>query len=210
MRRLDNVRSRISPVMCGRELDVFSERGCFYYSTLPTLYRKTLKPKTYEISRNQAGNYPPPKIPTTHGEVTSDPSNSRILFSDWEVRSFTVADMSEMKLDKAEFAYISACHTANTRNFALLDEAIHMAKACQLAGFPTVVGTLWHIPDKDSAGVAKDVYCAMLNADRLDVLKAAKGLHFAVWKIRDSSTQDSGRKKLDDTLTWAAFVHVGA
>ena len=127
-----------------------------------------------------------------HGEVTLDPSKSRLLFSDWETRPFTVADMSEIKLDKAEFAYLSACHTAYNGNFALLDEGIHMAKAFQLAGFPTVVGTLWQIPDKDSAGVAKDVYRGMLNGNKLEVLKAGKALHFAVRKVRDCVGQDRG------------------
>ena len=93
-----------------------------------------------------------------HGEVDPDPSKSRILFSDWEIDSFSVADMAQRKLDQAELAYISACHAANNRNLQLLDESIHMAGAFQLAGFPTVIGTLWKIEDEHSAEVAKWVY----------------------------------------------------
>lgn len=78
-----------------------------------------------------------------------------MLFSDWETDSFSVADMAEKALDNAELAYISACQAANSRNFKLLDESIHMAGAFQLAGFPTVVGTLWQIQDKHSAEIAR-------------------------------------------------------
>lgn len=143
-----------------------------------------------------------------HGEVNPDPSKSCILFSDWKNNSFSVSDMARKNLKQTELAYIAACHTADNWNLNLLDESIHMAAACQLAGFPTVIGTLWHIPDTLSVSIAQDVYNAMLIGDKLVVRKAAQGLHFAVRKARNQSLQRWGSKGLDP-MAWAPYVHVG-
>ena len=131
-----------------------------------------------------------------HGKVDSDPPKSCILFSDWESIPFSVFDMTSEKFDRAELAYISACHAANSRNLALLNKAIHTAGACQLAGVPTFIGISWQIPDVHSARIAKDVYLAMLTGNRLDIRKAERGLHFAVRKIRDESLERNGSEHL--------------
>jgi CHAT domain-containing protein len=140
-----------------------------------------------------------------HGEVNLDPSKSRLLFSDWETKSFFVADMAQKKLDQAELAYISACHTANNRNVQLLDESIHMAGAFQLAGFQTVIGTLWRIEDEHSVEVAKCVYHAILTAeDKLNIRNAARGLHFAIRKLRELLLKKS-RSTTSGPVTWAPY-----
>lgn len=90
-----------------------------------------------------------------HGEVDPNPSKSRILLSDWEIDPLSVADMAVIKLHNGHLAYLSTCHAANNRNLALLDEAMHMAGSCQLAGFPVVVGTLWQVSGEFSARVAE-------------------------------------------------------
>jgi tetratricopeptide (TPR) repeat protein len=144
-----------------------------------------------------------------HGEATPNPSESRILFSDWEGNPFSAGEMTGLNLEKAELAYISACHTASNRDFTLLDEQIHIAGAFQLAGFPSVIGTMWHVSDEHSAEVAKSVYRAMLTRDnKLQVREAARGLHFAVREIRDAQLRES-RYQSSDPLTWAAYIHVG-
>ena len=144
-----------------------------------------------------------------HGEATQNPSESRILFSDWEDNPFSVGDIAALNLGDAELAYISACHTANNRDFTLLDEQIHVAGSFQLAGFPSVIGSMWHISDDRSLEVTKCVYSAMLTRDgKLRVSEAARGLHFALRTIRDAELQQS-KHQSSDPLTWAAYVHVG-
>ena len=146
-----------------------------------------------------------------HGDVNPDPSKSRILFSDWETDSFSVSDMAEIKLNQGQLAYLSTCHAANNRKLELLDEAIHMAGACQLAGFPTVIDTLWQIPAEQSATIAECVYRAMLTEDKLDIRKAADGLHFAIRKvmIREESKWAGGSRIIDGPMAWAPYIHVG-
>lgn len=145
-----------------------------------------------------------------HGEVNSDPSKSLILFADWKSNPLTVADMTSENLGHAQMAYISCCHGANNRNFALLDEGIHMAGACQLAGFPTVVGTLWKVGDMYSATVAESLYRVILTPEeKLDVRRAAWGLHLAIRKVREESKWVRGLKIFDDPMAWAPYIHVG-
>jgi CHAT domain-containing protein len=145
-----------------------------------------------------------------HGTAEDDPSQSLLLLADWETDPFTVADMVEMKLDRAQLAYISACHGANNRKLSLLDEAIHMAGACQLAGFPSVIGSLWRIPDKYGPTVAREVYSHMLGTEgELNVQKAAAALHFAIRKLRGMLTRKVARKEITDVMGWALYLHVG-
>ena len=57
----------------------------------------------------------------------------------------------------AEFAYLSACSTAEAALEAT-DEAHHLTAALQAAGFPHVIGTLWGAIDDTGAIVAKQYY----------------------------------------------------
>jgi tetratricopeptide (TPR) repeat protein len=135
-----------------------------------------------------------------HGEPNRNPSESKILLADWETDPFSVAEMASLKLDHVRFAYLSACHAASNFNFGLLDEAIHMAGACQLAGFPTVIGTLWQVLDKVSASLAESLYGTLLtDGGIIDFRRAARALHFA---IREELEQAS-------PIVWAPYIHIG-
>ena len=86
---------------------------------------------------------------------------------------------------------------------SLLDEAIHLTSACQLAGFPHVVGTLWEINDAVSAEVAAMFYAGLRTEDgSLDTSRAARALHGAVRLLRE---QYPGTPSM-----WAAYIHAGA
>ncbi len=130
-----------------------------------------------------------------HGEVDVDrPSTSRLLLHDHDTRPFTVADVIRLRLETAEFAYLSACSTARPGAF-LLDEAIHLTSAFQLAGFRHVVGTLWPVSDTEAAAIAGDVYAAIDISD-CDI---ALAVHTA---IRDARSRW-------DVSSWASHIHSG-
>lgn len=113
-----------------------------------------------------------------HGEVDTDPSKSQILLRDWEFSPCTVSSLSKLiNLRQATFAYISTCHAAQSRHINLLDESINIAGGFLLAGFPSVIGTMWQIEDKRSVEIARSVYSSMSIGDgKLDIRKAAHGL----------------------------------
>lgn len=133
-----------------------------------------------------------------HGMWAPDPSQSFICLADWKRNALSVVNMVKLKLDHAQFAYLSACHGSNNRELTLLDEEIHMAGACQLAGFPSVIGALSKITDVYSPVIAEDVYRAMKMDNRLDVQKGAYGLHHGLRKIRQETRSEKGAKGLDD------------
>ena len=53
------------------------------------------------------------------------------------------------QLPDAEFAFLSACHTAELTDESIADEMLHLAAAMQLCGFRNVVGTMWAMADTD-------------------------------------------------------------
>jgi hypothetical protein len=145
-----------------------------------------------------------------HGNSLSDPSQSHLMQEDYPL---TVADLTSLRLEEGQLAYLSACYSADNRAVNLLDEGIHLVGACQLSGFPYVIGPLWRINDSHSAILAKRVYQHMLDVSgRIDVRKSSEALHLAVLKLRSEIRSVAGfsRAASVDPIVWAAFVHVGA
>ncbi|MER5198502.1 CHAT domain-containing protein [Streptomyces sp. NPDC002755] len=142
---------------------------------------------------------------------TQDPSACRILTHDHTTRPLTVTDVAGLRLDGAHLAYLSACATSATRQ-DLVDEAVHITGAFQLAGFRHVVGTLWPVGDELAPEMATSFYAAL--AERAQTSTGPAGA--------DSRTEDDRvALALHATVTdlhhryawfpalWAAHIHVG-
>jgi CHAT domain-containing protein len=135
-----------------------------------------------------------------HGESDlSDPSASHLLLADYRTRPLTVLDLTRARLEEAELAFLSACTTART-GAALPDEPIHLAAACQLAGYRHVIASLWPIGDEDTAALTKYFYTTLADASR-DVNAAATALHEATRKLRLIYRDRPSR--------WAPYLHSG-
>jgi CHAT domain-containing protein len=110
-------------------------------------------------------------------------------------------------LHTAEFAFLSACHTAEMTEGGVMDEGLHLAAAVQYCGFRSVVGTMWAMVDEDGQELAENFYKALFSNSRRDQgipyhERSAKALRSAVKKLR---------RKRDITLErWVNFVHYGA
>jgi len=141
-----------------------------------------------------------------HGESNpNDPSKSRLLLQDWKADPLSVVDITALNMPDAAIAYLSACSAADIQVESLLDEGIHLAGAFQLAGFPSVVGTLWHISDEHSATVAVDVYRALCEkSGRMNPDDVAGALHLAVRKLRAEM-----QGKSENSLFWSPYIHMG-
>jgi tetratricopeptide (TPR) repeat protein len=113
----------------------------------------------------------------------TDPSRSKLLLLD---HPLTVASLATIRLDHVQLAYLSACQTSRNASMALLDEAIHLTSAFQLAGFPHVIGTLWKIDDP-TAGYVTDVFYRHLQTEPsvFDTTACARALHGTIRGLRD-------------------------
>ncbi|MFI6744479.1 CHAT domain-containing protein [Nonomuraea sp. NPDC050451] len=133
-----------------------------------------------------------------HGHTdTDDLSRSRLLLHDHQDAPLSVATLAQVTLHHASLAYLSACGTAAAPPTELMDEAVHLASAFQLAGFSQVVGTLWEINDRVAVQVA-DLFYAGLGTNTGRVPHA---LHHAIRTIRERFPATPS--------FWAAHIHVG-
>ncbi|KAI9457830.1 CHAT domain-containing protein [Lactarius psammicola] len=119
----------------------------------------------------------------------------------------TLLEIVRSDLPTAEFAFLSACHTAEVTKGSIVDEGLHLAAAVQYCGFRSVVGTMWAMVDKDGRDLAEHFYKALFSTSRRDQgipyhERSAKALRFAVKKLR--------RKRRMTLERWVNFVHYGA
>jgi hypothetical protein len=139
-----------------------------------------------------------------HGQTDpEEPSRSQLLLHDHRSDPLTVAALASLDLKDARLAYLSACTTARMSGTRLLDEAIHLASAFQLAGFPHVIGTLWEINDMSAVVIADAFYAGLTGPDgSVDPHSAARALHHATRSQRD--------ERPADPYFWASHIHVGS
>jgi CHAT domain-containing protein len=130
------------------------------------------------------------------------PSRSTLLLHDHEKEPLSVGALAFAVPANAHLAYLSACETAHVAAADLGDEAIHLASAFQLAGYPNVIGTLWQVNDCIAAVIAENVYAGMARPNgTLQTAAAAEVLHEVIRAIR---AEKPGLPSL-----WAAHIHAG-
>jgi CHAT domain-containing protein len=116
----------------------------------------------------------------------------------------TILDIVRAHLPAAEFAFLSACHTAEMTEGSIMDEGLHLAAAVQYCGFRSVVGTMWAMADIDGRDLAKYFYKELFSDSRgmPHHERSSKALQSAVKKLR--------RKRGVTLERWVNFVHYGA
>ena len=114
-------------------------------------------------------------------------------------------DVVRSQLPDAEFAFLSACHTAELTDESIADEVLHLAAAMQFCGFRSVVGTMWAMADVDGRDLARSFYESVFS-DETHVVRyyerTAEALRDAVVKLR--------RKRGMTLERWVNYVHHGA
>ena len=119
----------------------------------------------------------------------------------------TLLEIIRSHLPTAEFAFLSACHTAEVTEGSITDEVLHLAAAVQFCGFRSVVGTMWAMVDEDGRDLAEHFYKVLFANSRREpgvpyYERSAKALRVAVKKLR--------KKKKITLERWVNFVHYGA
>ena len=109
------------------------------------------------------------------------------------------------RLPNAEFAFLSACHTAELTGESNADEVLHLAAAMQFCGFRSVVGTMWEMADTDGWDIAGKFYNSVFSDGTPDAncyKRTAKALRDTVVRLR--------RKRGMTLERWVNYVHYGA
>ena len=124
-----------------------------------------------------------------------------------EKKRLTLLEIVRADLPTAEFAFLSACHTAEVTGGSIIDEGLHLAAAVQYCGFRSVVGTMWAMADEDGRDLAENFYKTLFsNLRRFEGIpyheRSAKALQSAVKKLR--------KKRRITHERWVNFVHYGA
>jgi CHAT domain-containing protein len=120
----------------------------------------------------------------------------------------TLLDIIRSRLPSAEFAFLSACHTAELTGESIADEGLHLSAAVQYSGFRSVVGTMWAMADDDGPVLVEHFYASVFSDKWKGVAyyeRTAEALRDAVQMLRSFR----GKKKVT-TERWVNFVHYGA
>ncbi|MFV0128809.1 CHAT domain-containing protein [Streptomyces sp. HMX112] len=125
----------------------------------------------------------------------TDPSRGRLLLHGGDL---TLRELAAEQPRDAEFAYLSACHSAAPGE-ELADEVISLASAFQLCGYRHVIGSLWTVEDAMGPPLAREVY-RLLGAP--DTPGPAHALHRALGALRE-------HPRYAEPLFWASVVHSG-
>jgi len=114
-------------------------------------------------------------------------------------------DIVRSQLPDAEFAFLSACHTAELTDGSIADEVLHLAAAMQFCGFRSVVGTMWAMADMDGPDMAKNFYHSVFS----DGTQEANYYERTAGALRDTVVRLRGKGGM--TLErWVNYVHYGA
>jgi CHAT domain-containing protein len=120
-------------------------------------------------------------------------------------RRLLLLDIVRSQLSDAEFAFLSACHTAELTEESIADEVLHLAAAMQFCGFRSVVGTMWAMADIDGRDLARYFYASVFSNE----MQGARYYERTAEALRDAVKML--RRKGGITLErWVNFVHYGA
>ena len=134
-----------------------------------------------------------------HGvQDTIEPTKSAFCLHDQRLELSTIITKS---FPHADFAFLSACQTA-TGDEKLSEESVHLAAGLMLAGYRSIIATMWSIRDEDAPVIADHVYSELFGDTEPDSTGAAVALHHAVKSLR----QQVGDLEF---LSWVPFIHVG-
>ncbi|KAH9994310.1 CHAT domain-containing protein [Russula compacta] len=119
------------------------------------------------------------------------------FFELYQGAHLTLLDIVRSRLPIAEFAFLSACHTAEITVESIADEGLHLAAACG--------GTMWEMADIDGPVVAGSFYKSVFS----DKWKGMPYYETTAEALRDA-VRDLRRKKNMTLERWVNYVHYGA
>ncbi|CAE7086866.1 unnamed protein product [Rhizoctonia solani] len=117
----------------------------------------------------------------------SDPTKSGFYLHDG---TLDLSAINRRSFKNKGLAFLSACQTA-TGDDELPDEAIHLASGMLMAGYPSVIATMWSVVDEDAPFVADKVYAQLMKDGKIGNGEAGRALHDAVAGLREKRSNDN-------------------
>ncbi|KAG8720686.1 hypothetical protein FRC09_009153 [Ceratobasidium sp. 395] len=114
--------------------------------------------------------------------------------------ALTIESLMRTELPSADFAFLSACHSAE--GSVVQSESMSLASALQVAGYRSIVATMYAIGDDDGPIVARTLYQNLFGNPNgvVDSSQAAVGLNKAVRVLRKAKVP---------MHRWVPFIHIG-
>ncbi|KAJ1300992.1 hypothetical protein OPQ81_003416 [Rhizoctonia solani] len=128
-----------------------------------------------------------------------DPTKSGFFLHDG---TLDLAAINRRSFKNKGLAFLSACQTA-TGDEKLPDEAIHLASGMLMAGYPSVIATMWSVVDDDAPFVADKVYDQLMKEGKVGNGEGGRALHNAVAELR-------GKVGEKEFARWVPYIHIGS
>ncbi|KAE9392775.1 hypothetical protein BT96DRAFT_1000070 [Gymnopus androsaceus JB14] len=117
-----------------------------------------------------------------------------------KVKSHTSQGGAQSYQSVADFAFLTACHTASASSREP-DETVNLAAALLSAGFRSVIASLWSMNDEDGPRFSEGVYKYLFQGGHQpDSTRAAQALNQTQRDLRDSGMPAE---------RWACLMHMG-
>ncbi|KAL5632245.1 hypothetical protein ACGC1H_000296 [Rhizoctonia solani] len=113
-----------------------------------------------------------------------------------------LASINRRSLKNKGLAFLSACQTAKGDK-TLADEAVHLASGMLMAGYTSVIATMWSVNDSDGPLVTNEVYYELVKGGQLGNGEAGRALHKAVALLRKEVGEQSFER-------WVPYIHIGS
>ena len=115
----------------------------------------------------------------------SNSSKNYLLLKNWETESLTIASLFKTNLRKQTsfFVYLSTCETDQIKFNDILDEALYLISAYQLANFRHVINILWKVNDMSWVNITTITYKWMQD-HKISDDSISKRLHYASRYLR--------------------------
>ena len=143
--------------------------------------------------------------PTLDKQHSGKPFDSS--FKLYQGKRLSLIDIVRSRLPNAEFAFLTACHTAELTDESPADVSLHLAAAMQYCGSRSIVGTMWAMADEDGQDLAENFYKSVFSGWK-------QGAHYnerTAEALRDAVLRLQRKKGIGTCLErWVNYVHYGA
>lgn len=114
---------------------------------------------TKDIVLREMGRHPWIHLACHAFQDSADPTKSGFILHD---KTLELVDIIKQSFTHTELAVLSACQTA-TGAMTLPEEAAHLAAGMLIAGYRSVVGTVWSVEDRDAPIFAQKLYSYLMD-----------------------------------------------